>query len=243
MNVTMYAAFVGALAGLAMCLVVGWYIEVTQAEVQEARSTYIDRFQTWRQGKAQNVSSPLRVGCLDGHVRGSLAVLGAEVFLAGAFAILATRVYPPLVTVAMCWLTVLGGAAALVDTIAQRLPNIFTGSAYVGVTVVFAVQTLVVDHNAASFLRVLLSGAGLAAFYLLLAVISQGGLGFGDVKLSASVGTALGWIGVSAVFQATLLGSILACAALAVRRSRRNDRLAFGPFMFLSALLVLAWAP
>lgn len=79
-----------------------------------------------------------------------------------------------------------------------------------------------------------------------MAAASRGGLGLGDVKLAASLGTALGWVGVSALITGTLLGLLLACAfglvAVTTGRLRWKQHYAFGPFLVLGTLTTLVLA-
>ncbi|MDQ0735773.1 prepilin peptidase [Arthrobacter agilis] len=87
-------------------------------------------------------------------------------------------------------------------------------------------------------------GATLCAVYLLLALISAGGLGMGDVKLAAVLGLFGGWGG-SAAWLGTLLGGFLlggvvGLAVLLLRRGSRGSTFPFGPGMLLAAFASLA---
>jgi len=76
-------------------------------------------------------------------------------------------------------------------------------------------------------------------------------LGFGDVRLGALIGVAVGWIGwteaepvldplsrvVQALFLAGVVGSLLGVALLAVRR--RNQTYPFGPCLALGAIIAV----
>jgi leader peptidase (prepilin peptidase)/N-methyltransferase len=55
--------------------------------------------------------------------------------------------------------------------------------------------------------------ATLAAFYLILALVSGGGLGAGDVKLGGLLGLTLGRLSWSALVTATFLGWLAASVA------------------------------
>jgi leader peptidase (prepilin peptidase) / N-methyltransferase len=71
----------------------------------------------------------------------------------------------------------------------------------------------------------------------LLAVVSRGGMGGGDVKLFAVIGLVLGWKGVLlALFLSTLYGSIVGIIGLIIGKVERGKPIPFGPFIALGAL-------
>lgn len=156
--------------------------------------------------------------------------MSVETGLAGA----ATAVF----AVLGCWL-------ALTDVRTRRLPNrqvALTGAAVLALLTAASV----VAGTWAAWGRGLLAGAVLAAAYLIVALVSAGGVGMGDVKLAAVVGLICGWHGWAAVVTATvatfLLAAAVGLALLASRRASRNTTLAFGPFMVAGTLLALATA-
>jgi len=84
--------------------------------------------------------------------------------------------------------------------------------------------------------------SGLLFFvFLLLWVVSRGGIGGGDVRLAIVMGMYLGWLGASYVLVAVLVASVLAGLAalllLISRRATRTSRLAFGPYLALGTLV------
>jgi leader peptidase (prepilin peptidase) / N-methyltransferase len=96
------------------------------------------------------------------------------------------------------------------------------------------------------FTRSLLAGLVLLMVYLVLHLIYPAGLGFGDVKLAASIGLVLGWLSWDAVlwgtFAAFLLSAVVSIALLVARRATIKTAIAFGPFMLVGAWLVVALA-
>ncbi len=79
---------------------------------------------------------------------------------------------------------------------------------------------------------------------LILAVISRGSIGGGDVKLMALIGASLGWrwgFGVLALAQ--LSAAIVAGCLLVARRKGLQDALPFGPFLAVCALLAMVGKP
>lgn len=86
-----------------------------------------------------------------------------------------------------------------------------------------------------------LVGGGL--FYLI-AVLSKGGLGGGDIKLMAVLGLATGWPFVLLVFLlAFLLGAAVGLVLLFARVKTWRSALPFAPFLTLAFLLVAFWGP
>lgn len=85
----------------------------------------------------------------------------------------------------------------------------------------------------------LLGGLIFSLFYLLVAVISQGGIGGGDIKLAALIGTFVGLEGILAVFVlSSLAGGIFGLFLLLTGRGNRKTEIRFGPFLAFSACLV-----
>lgn len=87
--------------------------------------------------------------------------------------------------------------------------------------------------------RVLAGVAG-GGFFLLLAVITRGGIGGGDIKLLFVLGLCLGS---DRLLTATLLGFIaggIASAALLLTKTKKaGQMIAYGPYFAISAILVL----
>jgi leader peptidase (prepilin peptidase)/N-methyltransferase len=82
-------------------------------------------------------------------------------------------------------------------------------------------------------------GGGL--FYLV-AFLSRGGMGGGDIKLAAMIGSFLGWQRLLlTIFLATLSGSTVGIFLLALGLKGRKDPIPFGPFLALGATLSLLW--
>ena len=88
-------------------------------------------------------------------------------------------------------------------------------------------------------LAALLLGGGL--FYLV-AVVSRGGMGGGDIKLTAMMGAFLGMrdTGV-AIFIGLLAGSAVGIALMAAGRKTRKDAIPFGPFLALGGICAVFW--
>jgi len=71
-----------------------------------------------------------------------------------------------------------------------------------------------------------------AAALAVLAVVSRGGMGGGDVKLIGAAGIFLGWPGsIVALFLACLLAGALGSLLLLFKRKKRKDPIPFAPFI------------
>ena len=80
-------------------------------------------------------------------------------------------------------------------------------------------------------------GGGL--FYLL-AVLSNGGMGGGDIKYIAAAGALLGWQKVLLViFIGAFLGSIVGLFQIAIQKKSRKSLIPFGPFLAAGTLITL----
>ena len=85
-----------------------------------------------------------------------------------------------------------------------------------------------------SIIGVLLGGG---AFYLV-AVISRGGMGGGDIKLIAMIGAFLGWRDVLlTIFIGALTGSLVGIFLMLFKGKKRKDPIPFGPFLAAGAVI------
>jgi leader peptidase (prepilin peptidase)/N-methyltransferase len=85
----------------------------------------------------------------------------------------------------------------------------------------------------------LLIGGG---FFYAVAVISRGGMGGGDIKLTAMMGAFLGLRDLSlAVFLSLVSGSLVGIALMILGRKTRKDIIPFGPFLALGGIMAVFW--
>ncbi len=142
------------------------------------------------------------------------------------------------------WVALVGVALVFIDLAVCRLPDRLTVAAFVGGAVALVVAGLV-DGDLGRAGSALLGGVGLAAFYLLLIFIYPHGMGLGDAKFAASLGSALGWYGwavtVYGAAAGFLLAGLVSGALLVAGRVTRATRLPHGPFMLVGAVLTVAF--
>ena len=89
----------------------------------------------------------------------------------------------------------------------------------------------------------ILTGAGAAAFFLLLYFITRGrGMGLGDVKLAFLLGLLLGYPGIIVGLYAAFLTGAGAGVILMIGKYKTwKSRVAFGPFLIIGAVITLVW--
>ena len=77
---------------------------------------------------------------------------------------------------------------------------------------------------------------------LLIAIISRGGMGWGDVKLAALIGLATGFpLVLLALLMGAIIGGLVAVALLIAKKRGRKETIPFGPFLSLATLVTLLW--
>jgi leader peptidase (prepilin peptidase) / N-methyltransferase len=165
-----------------------------------------------------------------------------EVAAATLFAGLALAADEALTLVAYCFVAAVGLTLAIVDVAVHRLPDELTALLAAGVVAVLMAQALVASAGR-QLLEAMAAGLGAALFYLLMSLLTAGGIGLGDAKLAFGLGVAVGWNGWSAVFVATtlslLLTGVAAVALLVLNRAGRKDSIPHGPFMVVAAVATL----
>lgn len=84
-----------------------------------------------------------------------------------------------------------------------------------------------------------LLGGGL---FLLIAIVSRGGMGGGDIKFAAALGLWLGWkFTLLAVFLSFVFGGLGGMILLLLKRKGRKDMIPFGPFIALGAFVAMLY--
>lgn len=131
-------------------------------------------------------------------------------------------------------LAVLGVQLARIDVALHLLPNALVVTLLAGGLLLLLLPGIFAKQSD-DFLRAVLGAVILFAAYLILGLISPGGIGMGDVKLAAPVGLYLGYLGWGQLLYGGLLGFVLngVVALLAVCSQGRNTakEVAHGPSM------------
>ena len=80
------------------------------------------------------------------------------------------------------------------------------------------------------------------ASFLLIVIVSRGGMGFGDVKLAALIGLATGFpLVIVALIVGMILGGLVAVILLGFKIKKRKEAMPFGPFLAVAAIVTLLW--
>jgi leader peptidase (prepilin peptidase)/N-methyltransferase len=184
---------------------------------------------------------------LRGRCAGCRQPIGAryplvEAGTAALFVAVAARFGATLELPAYLYLAAVAVTLALIDLDVRRLPNTIVLPSYV-VGALLLLPAAAAHSDWWSAARGLLAMAALWAFYLALALLYPGGMGFGDVKLAGLLGLYLGWLGWSSLwvgaFAGFLLGGLAGAGLLLAGRANRKTAIPFGPAMLAGALLAL----
>lgn len=166
------------------------------------------------------------------------ATVGWALFHRPSFALAGSGVGFALAVVAYLYLAAVSVALALIDLDTHTLPDRIVLPSYVVGASLFGTSS-VVTGDYESLLGACIGMGALWLFYLLLAVVYPGGMGFGDVKLAGVLGLFLGWLGwgplVVGAFAAFLLGGTYAIVLVVTRRANRKSGIPFGPWMLAGA--------
>ncbi|MET3173744.1 UNVERIFIED_ORG: leader peptidase (prepilin peptidase)/N-methyltransferase [Arthrobacter sp. UYCu721] len=141
-------------------------------------------------------------------------------------------------------LAVLGVQLARIDVSLHLLPNPLVLFLLLGgLSLFFA--SIFAGSQWAELLRAVSGASFLFVIYLILALISPGAIGMGDVKLAAPLGLYLGYLGWGQLLYGGLLGFILngLVTVLVVARNRkeRTSEVAHGPSMIGAAVGIGLW--
>lgn len=148
-----------------------------------------------------------------------------------------------LVAVAFGAFLLVSAALTVIDLRTHRLPNRLVLPSYAVALALFT-SASAVDAEWRPLLRAGLGMALAFGFYLVLRLMSLGGMGGGDVKLAGLIGLHLGWVGatplVLGVLAGFVLGGLFGVVLLIARLAHRRTAIAFGPWMIAGAWLGLA---
>lgn len=123
-----------------------------------------------------------------------------------------------------------------IDIRSKIIPNKITypGMAYFGIVRFFYHHEQWLDYILGFFIA--------GGLLFLIAVISRGGMGGGDIKLMAMAGLAIGWKwALLGFFIATFLGGAVSLVLLLSKKAERKDKIAFGPFLAIGIGVAYLW--
>jgi leader peptidase (prepilin peptidase)/N-methyltransferase len=145
---------------------------------------------------------------------------------------------------AYLWFVAVGIAFVLTDFDHHRLPNAIMLPGTVGGALLLLGGALG-DARLPDYAESLASGAGYFALMFLLAIIANGGFGFGDVKLAFMLGMFAGYggwpIAVLAALLGFLIGGFVSLFLVLTKLRGRKDFIPFGPPMILASWVAVAF--
>ena len=173
-----------------------------------------------------------------GTITATLSVLGAAL---GAG--LALRLHPPALAVACLVLLAVALPLSTIDAVTRKLPDKLALPALAGCAALLATAASIAGGYGPLW-RALAAAAVVFLASTALALIVPGGLGFGDCKAAALCALPLGYLGWAPVLHGVLAAYLLAALYMLGRRlaGSTSRQVAFGPFLFAGALLVLVAA-
>ncbi|MEW9870332.1 prepilin peptidase [Arthrobacter sp. HS15c] len=176
----------------------------------------------------------------EAHIRLMTAILTGLVSCAFVFRFASDPALP-----AFMLLAVLGVQLARIDIALHVLPNPLVLILVFGSASLFA-SSILTGSPGSDIVRAAAGGAILFVAYLLLALISPGSVGLGDVKLAAPLGLYLGYLGWMHVLYGALLGfvfnGILALFVVTRKRPEHASEVAHGPSMVAAVAVIALFA-
>lgn len=165
-----------------------------------------------------------------------------ELGTASLFVAMTLKFEDSLETVAFCVLAAGLLALSWIDLRIKRLPREISYTTLAIGAPLLVVAALIRDEPRRIWTLVL--GAVLATVFMYAVhVLSKGGMGDGDVRLTPLLGAYLGWLGLPFVpvglFLAFLFGSVVGVIGMIVGRAGRKTAVPFGPFLALGTLVAV----
>lgn len=115
----------------------------------------------------------------------------------------------------------------------------------IGATIVIsaAFSLFLPDVEIVPFIGRAAAGGGIGlALFLLIVIVSRGGMGWGDIKLAALIGLVTGFpLVFVALLIGVILGGVVAVLLLVFKIKKRKEAIPFGPFLAIAAIVTLLW--
>ena len=147
-------------------------------------------------------------------------------------------------TSVLLWIVLIsvGVPLSIMDIISRRLPNVLTSALFVLSTIIISISGIV-DHASSRVISSFIDSLVLSISFLIVSFATRGGMGMGDVKLSAGIGLIAGFYGTQTLFLSTflsfILGALVGVALLLLRKGNLKTTLPFGPFMIIGQLVAM----
>ncbi len=135
-------------------------------------------------------------------------------------------------------------ALTLIDLDHQLIPNrvLFPS---LGLAAALLSAGTIVEGEWGALLRGVFGAVAYFVGLLVVALVARGGFGMGDVKLALLLGLFLAYVGWGALavgsILAILLGGLASIVLLLTRKSSRQAKFAYGPYLVVGAWIGLIW--
>ena len=147
-------------------------------------------------------------------------------------------------TSVLLWIVLIsvGVPLSIMDIISRRLPNPLNLALFVLSAIIISISGIV-DHASSRVISSFIDSLVLSISFLIVSFATRGGMGMGDVKLSAGIGLIAGFYGTQTLFLSTflsfILGALVGVALLLLRKGNLKTTLPFGPFMIIGQLVAM----
>lgn len=125
---------------------------------------------------------------------------------------------------------------AAIDATTHLLPNVLT------LPTAAAALILRVAFERSALVEIVIAGVAAFIAFLVLSILTRGGLGMGDVKLSAMLGFLLGYPVFGALALGVVVGGIWSAGLLLTHRAGLRTAIAYGPFLALGGMVSILFA-
>ncbi len=127
--------------------------------------------------------------------------------------------------------------ALVIGAIDYKSQEVYTSTTITGgvIGIVFIVfEVLAHNVNPLSYI----AGSAISAVFIGLIVYLSKGMGEGDIEIAAICGAFLGFkLSIVALFLSLVLGGVGAALTMIAKKKKKNESIAFGPFLFLGAFI------
>lgn len=132
-------------------------------------------------------------------------------------------------------------AVGIIDGKIKKIPNKLVLVILTVGAVLLAVKCIAAPENSISLLVTALVGAvGSLLLFLLFTVLTKGGFGMGDTKLTAALGLTLGLMDTMiTVLLGMILCMLVSVTLLVLGKKTLKDDMPFGPYIFLGYILIV----
>lgn len=111
-----------------------------------------------------------------------------------------------------------------------------------GTTIAYKIISYLLYGNPVEFLNSILGLISSSLLFIIIILISKGGMGGGDVTLIGSLGFILGFKNiVLTIFLSFILGGIISTCLLITKIKGRKDPIPFGPFIIIGFTITIFW--